>query len=664
MSQATLGARPPARSALTRRRVLVVAAVILLAVALGIDRIGGRGGGPTLSAIPDLLRAFAATVALFAACGYAPARLLCPAGLRRWWSLLVLPLGAVVSALALTLLGYLRVPLPVSLAVIMVVGIAGAVLVLRRQPMPPAERAPRVELLLPAAIALVVTALLMSPMVRHDSFATVLGQNGDAHLATGAAELLKHAPPGAERPDLPIDHMPPVWRSKYPIYYVLAGASTLSGLDPVQTFGTVIAVVLALAVLGFYLLAVGVLGAAGTGALVAMGLVGLDRLVYRLGFDPFYNQSWALFTFPLVLLSGWHYLRSPSRRSLALLLMFGATSVFAYPLLAPFPALFLAVVGWQAWRHARADGRRPGWIAALRLPRGRRSLWFWVPAVVILLPISLALLADALRKMGEAASALVPGGDLGPWSGKTPGFQPVAYFVGVGVDVQLLALIVAVLALVGLWRTPRDARVAVGVVLVALLLGAAWLQIRGAGALFHFRALSFFGPLALVPAGIGAAALLARDRPWIRRLTLAAVGLLVLTMLVNVRDVLRTTFPHVTPRVWQLRTWSERFPRDASVRVDVTPVGVQEWAGYMLYKHPESASHPLLFFFPHPQVGRKADYLLVNRTPRHPRDAVPGPPLLQNRDFQLYRLRPDLPGRDVSSRTLVDPQLQTGTPGD
>jgi hypothetical protein len=234
----------------------------------------------------------------------------------------------------------------------------------------------------------------------------------------------------------------------------------------------------------------------------------------------------------------------------------------------------------------------------------------------------------------------------------------------VGTEVQWLALIVAVLALVGLWRVPRDARVATAVLLVALLLGAAWLQIRGAGALFHFRALSFFGPLALVPAGIGAAALLGRDRPWVRRATLAGLALLTLTMVASVRDVLKTTFPHVTPRVWQLRSWSGRIPRDASVRVDVTPVGVQEWAGYMLYRHPQSASHPLLFFFPHPPVGRKADYLLVNRSPRHPRDAVPGPPRLQNSDFQLYRLRPDLPGRDVSSRKLVDPQEEPGSVGD
>jgi hypothetical protein len=142
------------------------------------------------------------------------------------------------------------------------------------------------------------------------------------------------------------------------------------------------------------------------------------------------------------------------------------------------------------------------------------------------------------------------------------------------------------------------------------------------------------------------------------------LALLAVTMVSSVRDILRTTFPHVTPRVWELRSWNDRIQREASIRVDVTPVGVQEWAGYMLSEHPQSASHPLLYFFPHQPVGRKADYLVVNRSPRHPRDAVAGPPLLENREFQLYRLRPDLPGRDVSSRKLVDPQLQAGSAGD
>jgi hypothetical protein len=317
------------------------------------------------------------------------------------------------------------------------------------------------------------------------------------------------------------------------------------------------------------------------------------------------------------------------------------------------------VAGWLAWRRAREEGRGPGWISALRLPRGRRSLVFWVPAGVLALPLGLGLLAAATDKMRAAAAAMLPGGDLRPWSGKTPGFQPIAYFLGVPVEYQALALLIVVLAAIGLWRAPRDARTALGVVLVAMLLGAAWFSIRGAGALFHFRALSFYGPTLLVPAGLGAAWLLRDRRPRIRVAALAGLALLGVAMLVNVRDELKSVFPHVTRDVWELRTWNDRIPKTSSIRVDVTPVGVQEWAGYMLSKHPQSASHPLLFFFPHPPVGRKADYLLVNRSAPHPADAA-GPPVLRNGSFKLYGIRANVPGRDVSSRELVDPQRAPG----
>src|SRR5215218_8399995 len=67
------------------------------------------------AAVWDALRATAAAGVLFGACGYAPARLLAPAGLRAHAGLLAFPLGAVVSALALTALGLLHVPFGGSL---------------------------------------------------------------------------------------------------------------------------------------------------------------------------------------------------------------------------------------------------------------------------------------------------------------------------------------------------------------------------------------------------------------------------------------------------------------------------------------------------------------------------------------------------------------------
>ena len=158
--------------------------------------------------------------------------------------------------------------------------------------------------------------------------------------------------------------------------------------------------------------------------------------------------------------------------------------------------------------------------------------------------------------------------------------------------------------------------------------------------------------------GVGLAAGLASARPLARAAGAAGAAALAVPMLVNVRDALADTFPHVTREVWELRSWSDRIPPAASVRVDVSPRGVQQWAAYMLADHPVTASHPQRDFFPYPRVGRKADYLLVNRRPRRPRDAA-GPALLSNGRFELYRVRADVPGPDRSSRRLVDP-FETG----
>lgn len=636
-----------------RLRLALIAAGALAAVlVLGADRLGGHGGGPAVHAIPDIARAAGAALVIFAACGYAPAVLLCPPELERHRPLLVLPLGAAVSGLVLTLLGAFRVPLPASLAIVLLAGAAGAIAVRRRGYV--SEPGPRRDLLWAALIALTVALLAASPLIRHDSFATVLGENGDAHLATGAAELLQHAPPGATRVNLPIDHMPGVWSSKYPIYYVLAGTSTLSGLDPVQTFGTVIAIMAALTVLGFFLLAAHVLGAGSRAALIAMGLVALDRLVFRLAFDPFYNQLWALFAFPYVLVSGWLYLHRPGRGTLTLLAAFGLVSVFAYPLLAPFPALFLALTAWRIWR----GGERPRWIGALRLPRGRRSLLLWIPAGIVLVPICLVLLLAALDKMVAAAKATLPGGDLAPWSGKTPGFQPVAYFVGLPKGLWIGAVAIVALALAELWRQPRDVSLPLGITLGAFLAAAGWFDLRNGGALFHFRALSFFGPTAVLLAGLTLARWTAvRDAGW-RWAAAAATAAIAVLQVTQVRASLANTFPHVTPRVWQLREWSSELPQGASVRVDVVPVGVQQWSWYMFAAHPVSSTHPLRAFYPYAPVSRKADYVLITRKQRRPIDAA-GRPVLSNSEFLLYRMKRSVPGPDRSSRKQVTPSGST-----
>lgn len=636
---------------------------------------------PSLEATGEVLRAGAAALALFGLAGYAPARLLAPAALRECVPLLVLPAGAAVSALALTLLGFLQVPLAVSLAAVLAAGAAAAAAVrVRRGPLRlPAGREAWLRLAAPAAVALAVAGLAAAPMFRAGGLATVYGQNGDAHLVTGSAELLRHAPPGSVRPELPVDEVPQFWSSKYPIYYSLAGVSELAGIDPVQAFATLSAIVLALAALGFYLLARGALGAGAGAALLAMGAVALDRQLHFLALHPFYNQLWGLFAFPFVLLAGLLYLREPGRASLGLLLLFGAIAAFAYPLLLPLPALFLAVAGALIWRRRRAEGRPAGWVSALRLPRGRRSLLLWVPVGVIAGPVALLLVAAALDKLVGGVRAALPGGDLAVWSGTGLPYVPLARFAGLPTDPEALAWVVLplllALAALALWSAPREAAAGLAAMLAAVLLAAAWFRLRGEGQLFHFKLLSFVGPLVLLLAALGLAGLARTGRVWgrqaveaassrpgsagagartlaVRAAALASLAALATVLALETRAELRGSQPHAGEAVWELREWSQRLPAGASIRVDVLPFGVQQWAWYMLHEHPLTASDPLREFFPHPPVGRRADYLLVNAG--GPPDAT-GRPLLANRDFRLYRIHPSVPGPDRSSRRMVQP---------
>jgi hypothetical protein len=93
--------------------------------------------------------------------------------------------------------------------------------------------------------------------------------------------------------------------------------------------------------------------------------------------------------------------------------------------------------------------------------------------------------------------------------------------------------------------------------------------------------------------------------------------------------------------------------------VDVRPVGIQQWAWYMLADHPVTATRPQRHFFPHAPVGRKADYLLVDRSRRRPADAA-GALRLSNSRFALYLMKPSVPGPDRSSRKLVEPKSSAG----
>ncbi|HEY3021653.1 MAG TPA: hypothetical protein VGJ32_15755 [Solirubrobacteraceae bacterium] len=574
------------------------------------------------AAVPAIVRTGAVTVALFALCGYGPARLLLPAGLQRHLALYALPIGAACSTLTLTVLGLFHVPLAVSLAVTLAAGAALAATASRRGTAQ--APAPRIaHLAAPLALAALIAAIALIPSFRA-GFGTVQGQNGDAVLAVGTAELLRHAPPTAVRPDLPLDRVPIVWRSKLPIYYGLAAVSALAGQDPIVAFSTVAAVVLALAALGFFLFVVDGLGAPAAVGLLVLFAVGLDRIVLHVAIHPFFNQTWALFALPFVLLFA-------ARGPVSLAALFTALALFTYPLLLPFPAVFVAVLAWR--RRGDVNWRRA--VPPKRL---------WPLFGVIAVPVAAVLVRGVVEKVVPAVDAVRPGGDLGGWSGAALPYLPFPRFLGVEHSVPALAILVA--AVLGLRAVQKDAARALAVLLGGALLAAVYLRARGQGELFFFKDLAFAGPLILALAIVGLAAGLRKDAAF------PALAVLLLALASGARHELAVTYDQTPRDLMALRTWDRELPATQTIRIDVPPSGWQLWSWYLLAGHRVSASDPLGGFFPHPPRGRRADLVLVQRAQPRPADAT-GPAIRANALYALYRLRRNLPGADASSRALV-----------
>jgi hypothetical protein len=622
-----------------RRWPLLAAATGLLALAAW-EHFEFHAGASRAAA--DGLRAGAATAVLFAVCGYGAALLMTPRELWPHRHLLVLPLGAAVSAVALGALGIAHVPFGVSLPVVLVAGAVVAALAHRRRETDREAGAGSLGARLgwPLLLAAVVAVVALSPVWRT-GFGTVVGQNGDVVLAVGSAELVKHAPPTAIRADLPVDRIPLVWRSKYPIFYPLAAVSQLSGLDPIATFPYLAAALLGLVAIGIFLLARVGLRAPPAAALAAMAAVGLSRLPIHVADHPFFNQLWALFSLPFILLAGTCFLREPSRRSLALLVLFGAIGAFAYPLMLPFPALFLAVGAWRERERLRL--RRPSVPVAA--------------GALAALAVAAVLVRGVVEKAVSAAIALSPWGDLGGWSGNAllniPFHRALGLFDPGGV--VLVAAAVAVVlgaAAYAVWRAPRDAGVPLGVTVGAGLLAAAYFRHRTQAELFYFKTVGFAGPLAAMLAVVGLADLARRPRGWgiAAGVALAAFAVAVA---VNSRRELLATNVYVSRDVLAIRDWSRSLPRGATVRIDVPPGGHQLWAAYMLADRRVCALRPLIGFFPYPPQSRRADYAVAYSVSGRPRDAT-GPAVRRTRQFTMWRLRPGLPGPDICSRRMID----------
>jgi hypothetical protein len=635
---------PPGRRGLgrlgdPRAAQVALAAVILIALAALCWHFNAKPRHEALSALPDTARALIATGVLFGLGGFGLVRLLLPDALRSYEWLWVLPTGGCAVGLVMTVLGFADVPYPLSLGLVLAGGAGLAAYAVRRRGWP---ESPAHRLAWPLFLAFVVLVVALVPMVFAQHYAAPIGTGSDAHVAAGTANFLKHAYPTSVDTGQPINQMPPLWQSKFPIYYAFAGVSSVSGLATWQVLAPLEAALLAMAAIGLFLVARDVFGATAAIALAAMGLAGLDRMALHTGLNPYFNQTWGFFALPFTVVLGWLAVQSRiTRRSrqatVGLLALFALVLVLAYPLAAPIPTVPIVVFVWSERRRRIKAGEQV--ITIGDLYRGRRSLFWMVPVGVALAVPA----AGAVDKGVAAAKVLAPGHSLQGWGGDVGHFIPFNYFLSLPNSLLGIALFVVIvlLALRGLAGQPRSLAAGLGGLLVVGLLLAAYLRHRQYGYYFHFKLLAFIGPVLLVIAAVGAGRL--------RRVGPACLAVLAIATGVSVFDELKATGYQLPLTTVQLGSWAKSLPQGASVRLDMWPPQ-QLWAAYFMASRPLCSQLPLLDTdYPHVPPSRKADYIVTTFNLPKPVDAI-GPPLRTNEGYRLYRENPSVPGPSFCSQ--------------
>lgn len=644
-------APPPAGRAWRLPGLDLLSAVATAAVAVVLALLSAAGH---FDPLPSVLRGAAAGFVLFTVCGAGLSLALIPRSWGPLAPLLSLPLGAAVAGLALTALGFARVPLSVSLWLVLAGALIAAALVIRGRRRAVRAAAERGQLSLSISWIAVLVALFfvaMMPAWRLGAD-TIYGSNPDAHQVVGIAVLFQHVPPTGTDVALPIDTVPPAWRFRYPIFYPLAAASSLAHMDPIRLFGAMAALLLVIAALGFGALAVRCLRAPPRAGPAVAAVVGISVIALHLVWHPYWNQLWGLAMMPYALLFGWVALE---RLDLRLGILCGLVVVMlalAYPLALPDPLVILAAL-------AIAYRRGPGVLRALR----SRS---WIFAVVAVLVLAPALAGAALKLYKGLENLFSAHSSL--WGGDVTSFMPVGRFVGTGGGLAV-ALVVAAVAVAGLRVLPRRVGIAFGAALLVLCLVDVRFRVASSGAYMDFKQLSFVGALVLTVAAAAVTRWLSSRRAPVVAAALAlGVGWLVAATNQD-HDEIVQTHAQVTPEMFQLRSWAGRLlPRGASVRLDIPPSGVQLWAVYMLGAHPVDSPAPVLgTTYAHAAFGFRADYSVGlafyvaadGKIKRFPRLAYArNPPLARNAQFVLRRIV--WPARldnvpDTSSQRLVEP---------
>ncbi|MHB8689951.1 MAG: hypothetical protein ACYDHH_01770 [Solirubrobacteraceae bacterium] len=595
--------------------------------------------------VPGMLRASAASIALFAACGDALAYVLIP---RQWLAvrpIFSLPLGAAAGALVLTVFGIARVPLHVSLWLTLALALGASVYVRRRGRGRggDAVTAPggwRRERFTWIGVLLIVWLIALIPLARTGAD-TIWGQNPDAHQVAGIAVLFQHVQPTGTDYALPIDTVPQEWRFRYPIFYPLAAASNLGHLDPIRVFPAIVALLVVIAAFGFGMLAAEYLGAPRLAGPAVAAVIGFSWSTLHLAWHPYWNQLWGFAMLPFAVLFGWRMLERWELRSTILFLFTLVMLWLAYPLALPYPIVIVGALGL-------AQGRR-SWkmqVNARKFQlRGARA---WIAV-----PVGLALLAPAVvgavLKLKEAVSQLLtPGSQL--WGGDIHHLLPVGPFLGVGGGI-LAALPVLVLAALGVRSVTGGRRVqlALGGVLVALCVLDLRFRLVSSGAYMDYKHLTFVGVFVLVLAASFVMRLL-----WSADRRLVAAGAVLLAAwaipaAVQDRSDAFLLPQQVDSQTFQIRDWINRLPPGASVRVDIPPGGTQLWAVYMVGSHPVSSSDPIrgtTYAYAHGSI--RGDYALTlrydprygqqSKVPLAPIDYAVNPPIDENSRFVLRKV--------------------------
>jgi hypothetical protein len=608
------------------------------------------------AAVPAF-RVAAAAIGLFVVAGFGVVRLWLPDSLRSNELLWIAPVGACVAALELTLLGYAFVPFDVSLGLVVLAGVAVGVLGVRRRGWPGLPK-PLGGTLWPILIVAIVAFLVLTPLLRN-GYPTVIGDGSDAHLAAGTAQFLQGHHPLSSSAAEPVNKVPLVWRSKTPIYYALGGVSRLAGLPTWEALSPMQVVLLALAMLGFFLAARELLRANLLGAVAGMALVGIDRMVVHTVVHPYFNQTWGFVTMAPALVLAWRAVtdrgRPGNRGTIGLLVLFLAIGAFAYPLELPIPLFGLLVFDWHARRRRRRageeiDGRRAWLMRLIRRIGGRSRVA--VPVIAVLLAVPVLGVAE---KLSTGFAVIVnPNVSLYPWAGDVGAYFPTNQFLSIG-SAGLLAIAIPLMLIaigIALWRQPRGIVWGVIALLGLAAAGSAYFHARTSGQYFDFKLLAFLGPLAVLTAAVGASRV-----PVAGWAVLVAFGL---TAFHGADVELANTGNQLSPNVQAVARIPGLIGPNKSVRLDMNP-SLQIWVSYFLHDEPVCSQKPLLATsYPHVTTSRKADYILADVDTFRPFDAT-GPPIAYVGEFRLYRERPDVPGIDRCSRTRVQTVLGIGS---